>query len=92
MGCLAEVVVPPPKVQKLGPKTVDCVFIGYTQNSSAYRFLGYDFKNPGIHKNTIMESRNALFFEDVFPCLNKEEQISTSNGKETIQEDEQIIS
>ena len=28
---------------------------------------------PDIHKNTIMESRNASFFEDVFPGKYKEE-------------------
>ncbi|GJS15824.1 retrovirus-related pol polyprotein from transposon TNT 1-94 [Tanacetum coccineum] len=35
----AKVAIPAPKAQKLGPKTVDCVFIGYARNSSAYRFL-----------------------------------------------------
>ena len=30
-------------------------------------------ENPDLHKNMIMESRNASFFEDVFPC--KEENI-----------------
>ena len=38
-GCLAKVAVPIPKKVKIGPKTVDCVFIGYAHNSSAYRFL-----------------------------------------------------
>ena len=82
-GCLAKVVVPPPKVQKIGPKTVDCVFIGYAQHSSdcvstslaehssSYRFLVHESKNPEIHKNSIMESRNATFFENVFPRLEK---------------------
>jgi hypothetical protein len=28
-GCLAKVHVSPPKKRKLGPKTVDCVFLGY---------------------------------------------------------------
>ena len=28
-GCLAKVNVPIPKKRKLGPKTVDCVFLGY---------------------------------------------------------------
>ena len=82
-GCLAKVVVPPPKVQKIGPKTVDCVFIGYAQHgsdcessylaehSSAYRFLVHESKNPEIHKNSILESRNASFFENVFPRLDK---------------------
>src|SRR5262249_30774014 len=27
-GCLAKVAVPPPKQIRLGPKTVDCIFIG----------------------------------------------------------------
>ncbi|KAD7117435.1 hypothetical protein E3N88_04703 [Mikania micrantha] len=49
--CQAKVVVPPPKVQRIGPKTVDCVFIGYAHHSSAYRFLVYDSKNPEIHNN-----------------------------------------
>jgi hypothetical protein len=34
-GCLAEVNVPITKKRKLGPKTVDCVFLGYVQNSIA---------------------------------------------------------
>ena len=38
-GCLAKVAVLIPKKVKIGPKTVDCVFIGYAHNSSAYRFL-----------------------------------------------------
>ncbi|GJR53572.1 retrovirus-related pol polyprotein from transposon TNT 1-94 [Tanacetum coccineum] len=32
-GCLAKVVVPTPKAQKIGPKSVDCIFIGYAKNS-----------------------------------------------------------
>ncbi|GJX80254.1 retrovirus-related pol polyprotein from transposon TNT 1-94 [Tanacetum coccineum] len=28
-GCLAKVAVPTPKAQKIGPKSVDCIFIGY---------------------------------------------------------------
>ncbi|KAI3728566.1 hypothetical protein L6452_17204 [Arctium lappa] len=39
-----------------------------------------------------MESRNASFFEDVSPCLNKEDQASFSKGKEIVQDDEQILS
>ena len=38
-GFLAKVEVPIPKKVKIGPKTADCVFIGYAHNSSAYRFL-----------------------------------------------------
>jgi hypothetical protein len=38
-GCLVKVNVPITKKRKLGPKTVDCVFLGYAHNSIAYRFL-----------------------------------------------------
>ena len=55
-GCLAKVVVPPPKVQKLGPKTVDCVFIGYAQWSSAYHFLMHDSKTVSYTHLTLPTS------------------------------------
>ncbi|GJT04731.1 hypothetical protein Tco_0839193 [Tanacetum coccineum] len=67
-----KVAVPTPKAQKIGPKYVDCIFIGYAKNSSAYRFIIHDSKNPDIQKNAVMESRNASFFENIFPCLTKE--------------------
>ena len=70
-GCLAKVAVPPPKKVRIGPKTIDCIFIGYAHNSAAYRFLVYESNIPDIHQNTIMESRNASFFEDVFPYGSK---------------------
>jgi hypothetical protein len=38
-GCLAKVNVPINKKRKLGPKTVDCIFIGYAFHSIGYRFL-----------------------------------------------------
>ena len=74
-GCLAKVVVPTPKKMKIGPKTVDCIFIDYAHNSNAYKFLVHKFKNPSIHKNTIMESRNASFFENVFLVNPKMDQV-----------------
>ena len=72
-GCLANGVVPTPKVIKIVPKTIDCLFIGYAQNNIAYRFLMHDSKIPEIHKGTIMELRNESFFEKVFPRLAKVE-------------------
>ena len=66
-GCLAKVAVPKPKKVKVGPKTIDCVFIGYAQNSNAYRFLVHKSEIPDIHVNTFIESRDASFFENIFP-------------------------
>ena len=48
-GCLAKVAVPPPKKVRIGPKTIDCVFIGYAHNSAAYQFLVYESNIPDIH-------------------------------------------
>ena len=61
-GCLAKVAVPNPKRIKIGPKTIDCVFIGYANNSSAYRFLVHKSDIPDVNVNTVIESRNASFF------------------------------
>ena len=65
-GCLAKVNVPITKKRKLGPKTVDCVFLGYDQRSIAYRFLVDKSDVPDMHVDTIMESRDATFFENMF--------------------------
>ena len=59
-GCLAKVQVPKPKQVK-----IDFIFIGYANNSKAYRFLVYKSEIPDIHSNTIIESDNAEFFEDI---------------------------
>ena len=67
VGCLLNVVVLKPKKIKIRQKTVDCIFIGYTSNSCAYRFIVHKSYISNIHVNTIMESRNATFFENVFP-------------------------
>ena len=88
-GCLAKVTVPPPKKVKIGPKTIDCIFIGYAHNNIAYQFLVHESNIPNIHKNTIMELRNASFFEDVFPCKFKEELGSSKRKLETINENSQ---
>ena len=55
---------------KIGPKTIDCIFIGYVINSSAYRFLVHKYDIHDIHVNTIIESRNASLFENIFPSKN----------------------
>ena len=85
-GCLAKVKVLPPKKVKIGPKTIDCIFIGFAHNSNVYQFLVYESNIPDIHKNTIMESRNASFFEDVFPYKSKEESSSSKRILKTINE------
>ncbi|GKB35786.1 DNA polymerase zeta catalytic subunit-like protein [Tanacetum coccineum] len=75
-GCLANVQIPLPKRTKLGPKTIDCVYLGPAKNSAAYRFLVYKSNIEDISNNTIIESVEADFFENIFPYKDKEKQIS----------------
>ncbi|GJU14480.1 hypothetical protein Tco_1142446 [Tanacetum coccineum] len=81
-----KVAVPTPKAQKIGPKSMDCIFIGYAKNISAYRFIVHESKNPDIQKNTVMESRNASFFEHIFPYLSKETGSSARLDDEVVQD------
>ena len=51
---------------QVGTKTVDCVFIGYAQRSIAYIFLVVKYEVPDMHVDSIMESRDAIFFRIYF--------------------------
>jgi hypothetical protein len=59
--------VPINQKRKLGPKTVDCVFLGYAIHSIGYRFLLINSEVHDMHVGTIMESRDAIVFENEFP-------------------------
>ena len=59
--CLAKVNVPIIKKHKLGPKTVDCVFLAYAIHSVGYRFLVINSGVPDMRVGSIMESRDATF-------------------------------
>ena len=74
-GCLAKVMLPEPKRKKIGSKTSDCMFIGYAKHSAAYRFLV--LKSEVLDCNTIIETKNAEFFEHNFPL--KSENISEAS-------------
>ncbi|GJX21866.1 retrovirus-related pol polyprotein from transposon TNT 1-94 [Tanacetum coccineum] len=84
-----KVAVPTPNAQKIRLKSVDCIFIGYSKNSSAYRFIVHDSKNPDIQNNAVTESRNASFFENIFPCLTKETGSSSRLDDEVVQDKRQ---
>lgn len=54
-GFLAKAEVLLAKRVKIGPKTVDSVFIGYAMNSKTYKFLVQKFDNLEINVNTVIE-------------------------------------
>ena len=58
-GCLAKVALRSHERSTIDPKTFDAVFIGYTQNNVAYRFMS-------LSNLSISEYRDAEFFEHVF--------------------------
>ena len=62
-GCLAKVGLPSFKRENIGPKTFDAVFVGYAENSAAYRFMC-------LSDRSMCESRDAEFFEHIFPLKN----------------------
>jgi hypothetical protein len=53
------------KKKEICLKTFDCMFIGYAGNSVAYRFLV--LKSDVLNCNTIIEIKNAEFFEHIYP-------------------------
>jgi hypothetical protein len=69
-GCLAKVNVPINKKQKLGPKTVNCIFFGYDHHSIAYGFLVIKSEVHGVYVDTFLESHDVTFFENNFPMKN----------------------
>nr|KAJ0199823.1 hypothetical protein LSAT_V11C600321130 [Lactuca sativa] len=58
-GCVAYYRTPDPKRTKLGARANKSIFIGYAQNSKAYRLLDID-------SSVVVESRDVEFFEDKF--------------------------
>ena len=52
------------------------MFIGYAKNSATYRFLVTMSKNSLVDVNTIIETKNTGFFENIFHIkLNGEQQV-----------------
>jgi hypothetical protein len=82
--CLAKVRVPITKKRKLGSKMVDCVFLGCAFHSVGYRFLVVRSGVPDLLVVTIMESRDATFFENIFPMRDE----TSSSRQESVEKDD----
>lgn len=57
---MAKVGLPSLKRENVGPKNFDAIFVGNAENSAAYRFMR-------LNDRSMCESRDADFFEHVFP-------------------------
>ena len=58
-GCIVHYRMPNPKRIKLGPRALKSIFVGYAENSKAYRLLD-------LNSNIIVESRDVEFLETNF--------------------------
>ncbi|GJY96327.1 zinc finger, CCHC-type containing protein [Tanacetum coccineum] len=65
---LAVVRLPDPKRKTLGEKGIDCIFVGYTKHSKAYRFYVIE-PNDSVSINSVIESRDAIFDENRFSSI-----------------------
>jgi hypothetical protein len=84
------------KKRKLRPKTVDCIFISYAFHNIGYKFLIIKYGVPDMHVGTIMDSRDAIFFEDIFPmredyCRTSQKSIINDEPTEMIEHNEQTL-
>jgi hypothetical protein len=86
-GCLAKVNVPINKKHKFGPKIFDCVFLGYAIHNVGYMFLIINSGVPNMLVGTIMEFRDAIFFEREFSMKNT----PSTSSHESIIPHEQFI-
>ena len=65
------------------------MFVGYAENSVTYRFLVTKLENSLVDVNTIMETKNADFFENIFPMkLNGEQQVQKTSKDKSIEPSE----
>ncbi|GJT62680.1 zinc finger, CCHC-type containing protein [Tanacetum coccineum] len=71
---MAVVRLPDPKRKTLGEKGIDCIFVGYAENSKAYRFYVIE-PNDSVSINSIIESRDAIFDENRFSSIPKPKDI-----------------
>ena len=62
------------------------MFIDYVENSATYRFLVTKSENSLVDVNTIIETKNADFFENIFPMkLNGEQQVQNTSRDKSIE-------
>jgi len=71
--CLVKVALPSYKQTNIGPKTFYAVFIGYAQNSAAYRFMSWNDYSISVH-------RDVEFFEHVFPLKKKVSNVTSDSA------------
>ncbi|GJT04270.1 zinc finger, CCHC-type containing protein [Tanacetum coccineum] len=79
-GCRAVVRLTDPKINNIGQRGIDCVFIGYPENSKCYRFYVIE-PNDYVSVHSVIDSRDADFGnEDRFTSLPKPADMTASSS------------
>ena len=78
-GCRAVVKLTDPKRKTLGERGIDCIFVGYAENSKAYRF--YVIESNDAHSvHSVIESRDAIFDENRFSSILRPKDLMPSSS------------
>ncbi|GKC27793.1 zinc finger, CCHC-type containing protein [Tanacetum coccineum] len=78
--CMAVVRLPDPQRKTFGEKGIDCILVGYAEQSNAYRFYVIEPNDP-VSINTIIESRDAIFDENRFSSIPKPKDIIPNSNE-----------
>ncbi|GJX82217.1 zinc finger, CCHC-type containing protein [Tanacetum coccineum] len=68
VNSIAVVRLPDPKRKTVGEKGIDSIFVGCAEHSRAYRFYVIE-PNDSVFINSIIESRDAIFDENLFSSI-----------------------
>nr|GEW38636.1 zinc finger, CCHC-type [Tanacetum cinerariifolium] len=82
-GCRAVVRLLDPKLKILGERGIECIFVGYAEHFKAFRFFVIE-PNDSVSINSIIESRDAIFNENIFSSIPIPCQRSLVNGTKYI--------
>ncbi|GKF34778.1 hypothetical protein Tco_0107978 [Tanacetum coccineum] len=83
LGCRTVVKLPNPKLKTLGERGIECIFVGYAEHSKAFRFYVIE-PNESVSINSIIESRDAIFDENIFSLVPIPSQRSLITGTKDI--------
>ncbi|GJV44957.1 zinc finger, CCHC-type containing protein [Tanacetum coccineum] len=73
--------LPDPKLKTLGERGIECIFVGYAEHSKAFRFFVIE-PNESVAINSIIETRDAIFDENIFSSVSRPSQKSLVYGTE----------
>jgi len=73
-----------PKKRNFGAKIVDDICIGYASDGNTKRFVGTNFEISEIFNNIIIEARDVVYLDNIFPFKIRMSSVLSSSWKEVI--------